>query len=76
MKQSGSVLQAERWQPSEQYGGLVRKVTFRFLCTSPMCPYDSAMTDWQHVMYDEKEQVLVSEAPVTGAGSPSACWRI
>lgn len=27
------------------------------------------MTDWQHVMYDEKEQVLVSGAPVTGAWS-------
>ncbi|GAQ87567.1 C2 domain-containing protein [Klebsormidium nitens] len=54
-------LQAERWQPSEQYGGLVRKVTFRFLCTSPMCPYDSAMTDWQHVMYDERDQVLTLE---------------
>ncbi|TVT99119.1 hypothetical protein EJB05_20903, partial [Eragrostis curvula] len=35
-------LKMSKWCASEEYGGRVRKVTFRSLCHSPLCPPDTA----------------------------------
>ncbi|KAJ1396484.1 VASt domain, partial [Sesbania bispinosa] len=37
-----------QWHTAEEYDGQVREITFRSLCNSPMCPPDTAMTEWQH----------------------------
>ncbi|KAG0611574.1 hypothetical protein M758_7G150700 [Ceratodon purpureus] len=57
-----SELQIEKWEDSEQYGGLVRKVTYRSICRSPMCPPDTAVTVWQHAALSSDKKVLIFEA--------------
>lgn len=54
-------LQIESWENSEEYGGLLRKVTFRSLCNSPMCPPTTKMTDWQHSFFRSSNQIMVLE---------------
>jgi hypothetical protein len=54
--------QIENWEDSEQYGGLVRKVTYRSICLSPMCPPDTAVTVWQHSIFSSNKKVLVRYA--------------
>jgi len=52
-------LQLEKWEDSEQYGGLTRKVTYRSICQSPMCPPDTAVTVYQHTAFSNNKKVLV-----------------
>ncbi|KAG6549689.1 hypothetical protein Mapa_008668 [Marchantia paleacea] len=54
-------LQIEQWHPTEQYSGESRKITFRALCNNPMCPPDSAMTEYQHVKMSDDKKVLFLE---------------
>ena len=44
---------------AEEYDGQVREITFRSLCNSPMCPPDTAMTEWQHVVLSPDKKKLV-----------------
>ncbi|KAH9605840.1 hypothetical protein KSS87_007100 [Heliosperma pusillum] len=46
---------------ADEYDGLVRELTFRSLCKSPMCPPDTAMTEWQHVVQSPDKTLLVLE---------------
>ncbi|GBG88291.1 hypothetical protein CBR_g46857 [Chara braunii] len=55
-------LKMEPWHTTEEYGGLLRRTTFRTICTSPMCPPDSAITDWQHVTLSTDEKTLTLES--------------
>ncbi|KAA8532140.1 hypothetical protein F0562_006718 [Nyssa sinensis] len=50
-----------QWHAADEYDGQVREITFRSLCNSPMCPPDTAMTEWQHVVLSPDKKVLVFE---------------
>ncbi|GMH08691.1 hypothetical protein Nepgr_010531 [Nepenthes gracilis] len=50
-----------QWHSADEYEGLVRELTFRSICRSPMCPPDTAMTEWQHVVLSPDKKVLVFE---------------
>ncbi|KAK7252081.1 hypothetical protein RIF29_35793 [Crotalaria pallida] len=49
------------WHTAEEYDGQVREITFRSLCNSPMCPPDTAMTEWQHLVLSPDKKKLVFE---------------
>lgn len=51
--------QMGQWHSAEEYDGQVREITFRSLCNSPMCPPDTAMTEWQHVVLSSDKKNLV-----------------
>ncbi|RWR96764.1 C2 and GRAM domain-containing-like protein isoform X5 [Cinnamomum micranthum f. kanehirae] len=50
-----------QWHVADEYDGQVREITFRTLCNSPMCPPDSAMTEWQHFVLSPDKKKLVFE---------------
>ncbi|KAI3523686.1 hypothetical protein L1887_02008 [Cichorium endivia] len=50
-----------QWHCAEEYDGEVREITFRSLCNSPMCPPDTAMTEWQHILLSPDKTSLVFE---------------
>ncbi|CAO2821776.1 unnamed protein product [Amaranthus hypochondriacus] len=50
-----------QWHPTDEYEGLVRELTFRSVCKSPMCPPDTAMTEWQHAVLSPDKTILVFE---------------
>lgn len=47
------------WHAADEYDGQVREITFRSLCNSPMCPPDTAMTEWQHFALSADKKMLV-----------------
>jgi len=52
-------LQFGPWHAADEYDGQVREITFRSVCHSPMCPPDSAMTEWQHAVLSADKTTLV-----------------
>ncbi|KAH7685079.1 GRAM domain-containing protein [Dioscorea alata] len=50
-----------QWHVADEYNGQVREITFRSLCHSPMCPPDTAMTEWQHAVLSADKTNLVFE---------------
>lgn len=50
-----------QWHTADEYDGQVREITFRSLCNSPMCPPDTAVTEWQHAVLSPDKNVLVFE---------------
>ncbi|KAK1319372.1 ADP-ribosylation factor GTPase-activating protein AGD12 [Acorus calamus] len=50
-----------QWHVADEYDGQVRELTFRSLCHSPMCPPDTAMTEWQHFVLSSDKMTLVFE---------------
>ncbi|XP_076887251.1 BAG-associated GRAM protein 1-like [Bidens hawaiensis] len=50
-----------QWHSADEYDGQVREITFRCLCNSPMCPPDTAMTEWQHALLSADKKSLVFE---------------
>ncbi|EXB88334.1 C2 and GRAM domain-containing protein [Morus notabilis] len=50
-----------QWHPADEYDGQVREIKFRSLCTSPMCPPDTAMTEYQHAVLSSDKKKLVFE---------------
>lgn len=50
-----------QWHPADEYDGQVREIKFRSLCTSPMCPPDTAMTEYQHAVLSSDKKRLVFE---------------
>ncbi|CAN1146492.1 BAG-associated GRAM protein 1 [Linum perenne] len=49
------------WHPTNEYDGQVRELKFRSLCNSPMCPPDTAMTEYQHFFLSSDKKILVFE---------------
>ncbi|XP_020261467.1 BAG-associated GRAM protein 1 isoform X2 [Asparagus officinalis] len=49
------------WHAANEYDGQVREITFRSVCHSPMCPPDTAMTEWQHAVLSADKTTLVFE---------------
>ncbi|KAF5733930.1 hypothetical protein HS088_TW16G00371 [Tripterygium wilfordii] len=50
-----------QWHTADEYDGQVKEITFRSLCNSPMCPPDTAMTEWQHSVLSPEKKILVFE---------------
>ncbi|CAL0313520.1 unnamed protein product [Lupinus luteus] len=50
-----------QWHTAEEYDGQVREITFRSLCNNPMCPPDTAVTEWQHFVLSPDNKKLVFE---------------
>ncbi|KAK4482629.1 hypothetical protein RD792_009793 [Penstemon davidsonii] len=50
-----------QWHAADEYEGQVREITVRSLCNSPMCPPDTAMTEWQHAVLSADKKTLVFE---------------
>lgn len=50
-----------QWHAADEYDGQVREIKFRSLCNSPMCPPDTAMTEWQHAVFSPDKKTLVFE---------------
>ncbi|KDP44241.1 hypothetical protein JCGZ_05708 [Jatropha curcas] len=50
-----------QWHVADEYDGQVREITFRSLCNSPMCPPDTAMTEYQHAVLSPDKKMLVFE---------------
>nr|GMD97734.1 BAG-associated GRAM protein 1-like isoform X3 [Ipomoea batatas] len=50
-----------QWHSAAEYDGQVREIKFRSLCTSPMCPPDTAMTEYQHAVLSPDKKWLVFE---------------
>ena len=51
--------QMGQWHPADEYDGQVREIKFRSLCNSPMCPPDTAMTEYQHAVLSPDKKILV-----------------
>ncbi|XP_042386956.1 BAG-associated GRAM protein 1-like [Zingiber officinale] len=49
------------WHTSDEYEGIVREVTFRSLCHSPLCPPDTAVTERQRAFQSYDNTSLVFE---------------
>ncbi|XWS13127.1 hypothetical protein CRYUN_Cryun36dG0011100 [Craigia yunnanensis] len=50
-----------QWHAADEYDGQVREITFRSICNSPMCPPDTAMTEYQHSILSADKKKLVFE---------------
>ncbi|XP_052293178.1 BAG-associated GRAM protein 1 isoform X9 [Citrus sinensis] len=50
-----------QWHAADEYDGQVREITFRSLCNSPMCPPDTAMTEYQHAVLSPDKKIFVFE---------------
>ncbi|XP_019423973.1 PREDICTED: BAG-associated GRAM protein 1-like isoform X2 [Lupinus angustifolius] len=50
-----------QWHTAEEYDGQVREISFRCLCNNPMCPPDSAVTEWQHFVLSPDNKKMVFE---------------
>ncbi|XP_050212384.1 BAG-associated GRAM protein 1 isoform X2 [Mercurialis annua] len=50
-----------QWHAADEYDGQVREITFRCICHSPMCPPDTAMTEYQHYVLSADKKILVFE---------------
>ncbi|PKA61566.1 C2 and GRAM domain-containing protein [Apostasia shenzhenica] len=48
-----------QWHVADEYDGHVREITFRSVCHSPMCPPDTAMTEYQHAVLSADKNTLV-----------------
>ncbi|KAL5576284.1 hypothetical protein UlMin_017983 [Ulmus minor] len=66
-----------QWHPADEYDGQVREITFRTLCTSPMCPPDTAMTEYQHAVLSSDKKKLVFETVQQAHDVPfGSCFEI
>ncbi|KAF0933556.1 hypothetical protein E2562_018803 [Oryza meyeriana var. granulata] len=54
-------LKLSKWYPSDEYGGKIREVIFRSLCHSPLCPPDTAVTEWQRASFSKDKTNLIYE---------------
>jgi hypothetical protein len=70
-------LHVEKWCEADKNHRMVRMVTYKSLCTSPMCPPDTAVTVWQQVTFSDDKEVLdleiVSQAHDVPFGS---CFEV
>uniref|UniRef100_J3LEL5 C2 domain-containing protein n=1 Tax=Oryza brachyantha TaxID=4533 RepID=J3LEL5_ORYBR len=54
-------LKLSKWYPSDEHGGNIREVMFRSLCHSPLCPPDTAVTEWQRASFSKDKTDLIYE---------------
>ncbi|KAJ8493950.1 hypothetical protein OPV22_015671 [Ensete ventricosum] len=66
-----------KWQIADDYDGLVREITFRSPCHSPLCPPDTAVTEWQHAVLSNDKATLVYETVQQAHDVPfGSCFEI
>ncbi|PHT40204.1 hypothetical protein CQW23_19058 [Capsicum baccatum] len=66
-----------QWHSADDYDGQVREITFRTICNSPMCPPDSAMTEYQHAILSPDKKMLVFETVQQAHDVPfGSCFEI
>ncbi|KAL0927474.1 hypothetical protein M5K25_001646 [Dendrobium thyrsiflorum] len=66
-----------QWHVADEYDGQVREITFRSVCHSPMCPPDTAMTEWQHAVLSADKTTLVLETVQQAHDVPfGSCFEI
>jgi hypothetical protein len=53
-------LHVEKWCEADKNHRMARMVTYKSLCTSPMCPPDTAVTVWQQAAFSDDKEALVS----------------
>ncbi|CAD5182380.1 unnamed protein product [Musa acuminata subsp. malaccensis] len=70
-------LSSGKWQIADDYDGLVRELTFRSPCHSPLCPPDTAVTEWQHAVLSSDKATLVYETVQQAHDVPfGSCFEI
>ncbi|XP_064998914.1 BAG-associated GRAM protein 1-like [Musa acuminata AAA Group] len=66
-----------KWQIADDYDGLVRELRFRSPCHSPLCPPDTAVTEWQHAVLSSDKATLVYETVQQAHDVPfGSCFEI
>ncbi|XP_075662186.1 BAG-associated GRAM protein 1 [Castanea sativa] len=66
-----------QWHAADEYDGQVREITFRTLCSSPMCPPDTAMTEYQHAVLSPDKKRLVFETVQQAHDVPfGSCFEV
>ncbi|KAK4566397.1 hypothetical protein RGQ29_002580 [Quercus rubra] len=66
-----------QWHAADEYDGQVREITFRSLCNSPMCPPDTAMTEYQHAVLSPDKKRLVFETVQQAHDVPfGSCFEV
>lgn len=66
-----------QWHVADEYAGQVREITFRSICHSPMCPPDTAMTEWQHAVLSADKTALIFETVQQAHDVPfGSCFEI
>lgn len=69
-------VQMGQWHSADEYEGQVREITFRSVCTSPMCPPDTAMTEYQHFLFSPDSKKLVTTHTPLSSLNQSLCIQI
>ncbi|WOL01292.1 BAG-associated GRAM protein 1-like [Canna indica] len=66
-----------KWHTTDEYDGLVREVTYRSPCHSPLCPPDTAVTESQHAVLSNDKETLVFETVQQAQDVPfGSCFEI
>uniref|UniRef100_A0A3Q7HP89 C2 domain-containing protein n=1 Tax=Solanum lycopersicum TaxID=4081 RepID=A0A3Q7HP89_SOLLC len=70
-------LKIGQWNSADDYDGQVREITFRTKCNSPMCPPDTAVTEYQHVVLSLDKKTLVFETVQQAHDVPfGSCFEV
>ncbi|XP_055831532.1 BAG-associated GRAM protein 1-like isoform X2 [Solanum dulcamara] len=66
-----------QWNSADEYDGQVREITFRTKCNSPMCPPDTAVTEYQHAVLSPDKRTLVFETVQQAHDVPfGSCFEV
>ncbi|XP_016507369.1 BAG-associated GRAM protein 1-like isoform X3 [Nicotiana tabacum] len=66
-----------QWNSADEYDGQVREITFRTVCNSPMCPPDTAVTEYQHAVLSLDKKTLVFETVQQAHDVPfGSCFEV
>ncbi|XP_042941035.1 BAG-associated GRAM protein 1-like isoform X2 [Carya illinoinensis] len=66
-----------QWHAADEYDGQIREIKFRSLCSSPMCPPDTAMTEYQHAFLLPDKKLLVFETVQQAHDVPfGSCFEV
>ncbi|XP_059298930.1 BAG-associated GRAM protein 1-like isoform X2 [Lycium ferocissimum] len=66
-----------QWNSADEYDGQVREITFRTVCNSPMCPSDTAVTEYQHAVLSLDKRTLVLETVQQAHDVPfGSCFEV
>ncbi|XP_015077619.1 BAG-associated GRAM protein 1 isoform X1 [Solanum pennellii] len=70
-------LKMGQWNSADDYDGQVREITFRTKCNSPMCPPDTAVTEYQHAVLSLDKKTLVFETVQQAHDVPfGSCFEV
>lgn len=66
-----------QWNSTDEYDGQVREIAFRTICNSPMCPPDTAVTEYQHAALSLDKKTLVFETVQQAHDVPfGSCFEV